>query len=218
MLYHSDSIQDCQKFLAISDEVGGAWKTGGGGAPVTTDEEEEKGEKAPVQTVTTEQDTLLQQFRTLGSQLDEILSFMVDRLQGQQYFNRLLDETVENAQKLIDEKVAEKMKEREAAERALMEAEEAAMKEYLVKQEEERKRLEEEEKKKKEEEEKKEEAKPAKPAPKVVVSKSVGRAPRASVRRLAPAKPAPKAQGKKGASAAKRGQGQTGDDSSEAGG
>ena len=48
-----------------------------------------------------------------------------------------------------------------------------------------------------------------------MVSKSVGRAPRASVRRLAPSKPAPKAQGKKGASAAKRQP--TGDDSSEAG-
>ena len=157
---------------------------------------------------------MLQQFKTLGSQLNEILSFMIDRLQGQVYFNQLLDETVESAQKLIDEKLAEKMKEREAAERVLMEAEEAATKEYLVKQEEERKRLE-EEAKKKVEEAAKEEGKPAKPAPKVVVSKSVGRAPRASVRRLAPSKPAPKAQGKKGASAAKRQP--TGDDSSEAG-
>ena len=98
---------------------------------------------------------MLQQFKTLGSQLNEILSFMIDRLQGQVYFNQLLDETVESAQKLIDEKLAEKMKEREAAERVLMEAEEAATKEYLVKQEEERKRLEEEAKKKAEEEAKK---------------------------------------------------------------
>ena len=56
MLYHSDSIQDCQKFMAISDAVGDAWKAGGAGATVTTDEEEEKGEKTPAQTVTTEQD------------------------------------------------------------------------------------------------------------------------------------------------------------------
>ena len=56
MLYHSDSIQDCQKFMAISDAVGDAWKAGGAGATVTTDEEEEKGEKTLAQTVTTEQD------------------------------------------------------------------------------------------------------------------------------------------------------------------
>jgi hypothetical protein len=49
---------------------------------------------------------LLQQFKTLGSQLNEILSFMIDRLQGQVYFNQLLDGTVESAQKLREDERA----------------------------------------------------------------------------------------------------------------
>lgn len=139
------------------------------------------------------------------------MKFMFDRVDFQKAFEHLMDDTIELSQKIIDVKLEEKIKEREAAERALMEAEEAAMKEHLKKLEEERKRREEEEKKKAEEQ-KKEEIKPAKPAAKVVVSKSVGRAPRASVRRLAPSKPVPKAQGKKGASNAKRPGGEEGSD------
>ena len=42
MLYHSDSIQDCQKFLAITDEVGWAWKEGSIAGALDEAAEEEK--------------------------------------------------------------------------------------------------------------------------------------------------------------------------------
>ena len=181
MLYHSDSTSDCKRFLDVPEEVCEAVRGGGGCEP------------------TAEQRQLVEEFTLLGRQVNLLLAWMLSRLDGQKAFNLAIEDTVATAQRLIDAKVAEKEVERkEAEERAQMAAEEAAAR-AIVAQQKELARIEEE--KAKEAAAALEAAKvlkpPAKAAPKVVTSKSVGRVKRATVHRLAPVKPLPKGQPKK---------------------
>lgn len=66
MLYHSDSMQDARKFLAIDDQVCLDFKS----------------KKVVDAQLNTEQSQLLEQFSLIGRQLNLVLLHMVNRLDG----------------------------------------------------------------------------------------------------------------------------------------
>lgn len=82
MVYHSDSVSDIRKFLDFDDQAG-------------TD-------------VTKEQMFLKEQFQTIGRQLNVVLRWMLERLQGQKDLNEVAEKIVEIAQQHIDAAVREK--------------------------------------------------------------------------------------------------------------
>lgn len=117
MLYHSHSIADCKKFLAIPDEVCAAHKV-----------DPEAGKH------TAEESQLIEEFTILGRQVNLLLSWMMSRLEGQGAFNRIIEDTVRTAQELIDAKLAEKEVERREAEERTQMAEEDALARAIVAQ------------------------------------------------------------------------------------
>jgi len=72
MLYHSDSISDCAKFLEIAD--------------VSTDAEHSN-----------EEQSLIQEFTMIGKQVNIILMWMLNRLSGQKEFNNIIDDILGTA-------------------------------------------------------------------------------------------------------------------------
>lgn len=84
MLYHSDSLADCQKF--VETELG-----------------EEK-------TRTAEVAQLCEEFTLIGRQVNIVINWMLNRLSGQTEYHMVIEDLVSLAQTMIDSRVEEKEK------------------------------------------------------------------------------------------------------------
>lgn len=104
MLYHSDSMGDVKKLLAIEDKFcrdyadSKQMKLISGDQPLTQTDAHHS----------TEQNQLMEQFTMIGRQVNVVLEHMRARLDGQAEFIELVYETVEIAQQLLDQAIADK--------------------------------------------------------------------------------------------------------------
>ena len=92
----------------------------------------------------TEQNQLMEQFTMIGRQVNIVLEHMRNRLDGQAEFIELVNETVEIAQQLLDEAIADKKikeeklrlereeRDRQMKELALMDCEEQLMRNFMA--------------------------------------------------------------------------------------
>lgn len=95
MLYHSDSLSDAKKFVAIEGQLCREYAT-----------RKFQGEADPQ--LNTEQSQLMEQFTLIGRQLNMVLDHMRNRLDGQKTFIHCITDTIELAQSLLDKAIADR--------------------------------------------------------------------------------------------------------------